>query len=171
MTKYADDAHTQKMWEFNINADQSIQKVDVSKFQSQVGQTKTIKFFDGQYGLNYSGQEQKLSPVFKLGGKLQLTQNDFTFDYYCTAGTNNFTDAGTVTVTATPTNSKLYTGSLTDSYTIAPAVYQANDITAELKNEYKTYEYTGNAIDIPLEDIKLVDTKGNRNLDISPFFS
>ena len=167
VTKYADDAHTQKMWEFNINADQSIQKVDVSKFQSQVGQTKTIKFFDGQYGLNYSGQEQKLSPVFKLGGKLQLTQNDFTFDYYCTAGTNNFTDAGTVTVTATPTNSKLYTGSLTDSYTIAPAVYQANDITAELKNEYKTYEYTGNAIDIPLEDIKLVDTKGNRNLDIS----
>ena len=77
------------------------------------------------------------------------------FDITSTLKEGNGTDADSVfTITATPKDKKLYSGSLNYDYKIQAKYADPGEFTASMAKDDITYEYTGNVVTPAISDVK-----------------
>ena len=109
--------------------------------------------------VTYNGKDQ--SPdlkqiVAKFNGADGTTLDNSKFDITTTLREgSNGTDADSVfTITATPKDKKLYSGSLNYDYKIQVKYAAPGEFTASMAKDDITYEYTGNVVTPAISDVK-----------------
>ena len=124
---------------------------------------------DIQHQLTYTGKTQYYYQIERGGVSVYAEFENATlssygdFDITTTVKEGNGVDAGSVyTVTATPKDSSLYTGTLNYDYKITEKDATLEDLTVSIVN---SFEYTGKVIVPEAEDFKVVDTRSEKTLN------
>ena len=110
--------------------------------------------------VTYNGKDQspdldqvELGFWSEISSKDDLDASDF--DITSTIKVGNGTDADSVfTITATPKDTKLYSGSLNYDYKIQAKEATEGEFTASMAKKDTTYEYTGNVVTPAISDVK-----------------
>ena len=115
--------------------------------------------------VTYNGKDQSPNlDLVTLGFWSEISSKDdldaSDFDITSTIKDGNGTDADSVfTITATPKDTKLYSGSLNYDYKIAAKDAENGEFQASMVKNNMTYEYTGNVITPAISDVKAVSSK------------
>ena len=122
----------------------------------------TTQGTDGVWERTYDGKAvPKTATVIQKANTVDRT-SDFNVNY-----TDDLTNVGTITLTATPKDAK-YIGVVSQKVRITPKkitnTVVTNDLKATLKSDKKSFVWTGNPIKFDKTDVTLVDEKTNDDI-------
>ncbi|MGN8779079.1 hypothetical protein ACTNDS_09080 [Blautia sp. HCP3S3_C12] len=136
----------------------TVTAVDLNREQA-AGRASLIYLGAPGHMVTYNGKDQspdskQIVAEFTGADGTKLDNSEFDITSTLKAGDNG-TDADSVfTITATPKNTKLYSGSLNYDYKIQVKEATKGEFKASMAKPNTTYEYTGNVITPAISDVK-----------------
>ena len=136
----------------------TVTAVDLNHEQA-AGRADLIYPVASYHMVTYNGKDQspdlKQAIAYFNGADEKTKLDNSEFDITPTLKEGNGTDADSVfTITATPKDKKLYSGSLNYDYKIQAKEASSGEFTASMAKKDTTYEYTGNVVTPAISDVK-----------------